>query len=159
MQESKYRKCVGIVLFNDERKVLVGKRRDYSSEAWQLPQGGVDEGESYEQALFREMTEEIGTDKAEIIAPLPNRLRYDLPQKLQGKLWGGKFVGQEQQWFLMHFIGEEDDININTEEPEFVEYRWVPLPQCIDLIVEFKRDVYKKLIEHFAPIIDNYEIK
>lgn len=159
MQESKYRKCVGIVLFNDERKVLVGKRRDYSSEAWQLPQGGVDEGESYENALYREMTEEIGTDKAEIIAELPDLLRYDLPPELQGKLWGGEYKGQEQQWFLMHFKGNEDDINIHTEEPEFVAYRWVELPQCIDLIVEFKRDVYKKLIEHFTPIIDSHELK
>lgn len=157
MQGLKYRRCVGIVLFNKDRKVFVGKRADYSSEAWQLPQGGVDEGETDEQALYREMYEEVGTDKAEIVAKFPRLLRYELPPELQGKLWGGEYRGQEQQWFLTYFYGSEDDINIDTDVPEFTEYQWLALPKCIDLIVDFKREVYKQLIKQFSPIIQEYE--
>lgn len=150
-----YRKCVGMILLNSEKKVFVGQRNDKSSEAWQLPQGGVEEGESFHDALFREMEEEVGTRNAEIVSESPNLLRYDLPKDLRDKLWNGKYIGQEQKWYLMKFLGNEEEINIYTPHQEFTNYKWVEIDEISSLIVEFKRSLYLQLVTIFKPIINN----
>ena len=144
-----YRPCVGISLFNRDGKVLVAKRLD-NPDAWQMPQGGIDEGEDLATAAYREMQEEIGTDKAEILEILSTPLLYDLPPELLGKLWGGKFRGQEQRWIALRFTGDDADINLNAHEPaEFSEWKWVDLPDIVDLIVPFKRETYGKIVAAF----------
>lgn len=145
-----YRPCVGIALFNDEGHVFVGERLD-SPGAWQMPQGGIDDGETAKQAFFREMKEEIGTDKAEILKILDSPLRYDLPPHLLGHLWDGRWGGQEQTWIAARFTGTDKDINIQDHDPvEFDKWKWVPLDQVIDLIVPFKQDTYRKVIQAFS---------
>lgn len=144
-----YRACVGIALFNGEGKVFVGERLDNPG-AWQMPQGGIDEGESIEAAFYRELEEEIGTSNAEILKILDEPLRYELPPHLLGRLWGGKYGGQEQTWIAARFIGQDADININAHRwPEFQAWRWVDLGEILDLVVPFKRDTYRKVIEAF----------
>lgn len=150
-----YRKCVGMILLNSEKKVFVGQRCDKSSEAWQLPQGGVEEGESFRDTLFREMEEEVGTRNAEIVGESKELLRYELPQKLSNKLWDGKYIGQEQKWYLVRFLGNEEEINIYTLHQEFINYKWVEIDEISRLIVEFKRSLYLQLITIFKPIIQN----
>ena len=144
-----YRPCVGIILFNRERKVFVARRIDTLAEAWQMPQGGIDEGENPEQAVFRELREEIGTDRARIIGESREWLSYELPDALIGKLWGGKFCGQEQKWFAMDFEGSDADINLQTEHPEFLEWKWVDFAEVPNLIVPFKRKLYEQLVAEF----------
>ena len=147
-----YRACVGIALFNHDNKVFVGERLDNPG-AWQLPQGGIDEGETVEQAFFREMLEEIGTDKADILKIHDEALRYDLPPHLLGKLWGGRYAGQEQTWVAARFTGSDDDINIYYYRyPEFKAWQWVTLNEIFDLVVPFKRDTYRQVIEAFKDI-------
>lgn len=144
-----YRPCVGIVLLNDEGKVFVGERIDRPG-AWQMPQGGIDEGEEVKQALYREMLEEIGTDKAEILEIGTEKLRYDLPDYLQEKLWNNRYRGQEQVWVALKFTGKDSDINLNAHNPaEFMRWKWVSLNDILDLIVPFKRDTYKQVIDMF----------
>ena len=134
-----YRQCVGIALFNKEGKVFVGERLD-TPEAWQMPQGGIDEGENAEDAFYREMLEEIGTDKAKILTIHDEKLKYDLPEHLLKKLWNGKYRGQEQTWIAAKFTGEDSDINITAHNfPEFSRWQWVHLSQILDLIVPFKK--------------------
>lgn len=148
-----YRACVGIALFNKDNHVFVGERLDNPG-AWQMPQGGIDEGESAEQAFFREMQEEIGTAKAEIIRIHDEKLRYELPPHLLGKLWNGKYAGQEQTWIAGRFTGEDSDIDIyHHRYPEFQKWQWVQLNQILDLIVPFKRDTYRAVIKAFEDII------
>lgn len=148
--ELPYRPCVGIALFNAEGKVFVGERIDTPG-AWQMPQGGIDDGEDLHAAFFREMREEIGTDKADIIEILDRPLRYKLPQRLIAKLWDGRFGGQEQHWVAARFTGTDTDINIRaTDHPEFSRWQWVALPQILDLIVPFKRDTYNEVIAAFG---------
>ncbi|MCB9991845.1 MAG: RNA pyrophosphohydrolase [Rhodospirillales bacterium] len=147
-----YRACVGIALFNDDNNVFVGERLDNPG-AWQLPQGGIDDGETVEQAFFREMQEEIGTDKAEIIKIHDEVMRYDLPPHLLGKLWSGKYCGQEQTWVAARFTGTDADINIYYDRfPEFKAWQWVGLNEILNLIVPFKRDTYRQVIEAFKDI-------
>ena len=150
-----YRLCVGVALFNHENKVFVGERIDTPG-AWQMPQGGIDEGEDIERAAFREMQEEIGTDKADIIRVAEEKLRYDIPHEYgpEGRnLWGGKYRGQEQTWIAMRFTGQDSDIDLNADDrPEFSDWQWIDLEKTIDLIVPFKRDVYAQLIELFKDI-------
>ena len=147
-----YRPCVGIALFNSEGKVFVGERIDTPG-SWQMPQGGIDEGETLEIAAMRELQEETGTDKAEIIRIGEESVRYDLPEHLQNKLWNGIFAGQEQTWVAMRFTGEDSDIDINSfNPPEFSQWQWVDLGKTIDLIVPFKRDVYQRVISLFLDI-------
>ena len=142
-----YRKGVGIILLNDEGKVFTGQRLDKTSEAWQMPQGGIDAGETPETAMWREMMEEIGTDKAEIIHEIPDWLFYDLPPELAAKLWNGQYKGQMQKWFLLKFTGEDKDINLNTPIPEFATWKWSNIEDLDAMIVPFKRDLYKQLLE------------
>lgn len=147
-----FRPCVGITLFNAANHVFVGERID-SPDAWQMPQGGIDEGEDIITAAFRELREEIGTDKADIIRIADKKIRYDVPFDLSTKHWGGKYRGQEQTWVAMRFTGNNFDINLNAHTPaEFKRWRWVPLSETVDLIVPFKRETYQKVVSLFCDI-------
>ena len=148
-----YRPGVGMMVLSPEGLVFVARRIDMPSEAWQMPQGGIDEGETPEQAAIREFREEVGTDKVEIIAESERWLSYDLPEELLPRLWGGRFRGQNQKWFVVRFTGTDDDINIATENPEFLDWKWVELETIADLIVPFKRRLYEALVAEFGPIL------
>ena len=147
-----YRPCVGLALFNREGKVFVGERIDTPG-AWQMPQGGVDEGEDILAAAYRELMEEVGSDKAELIEVSETKLRYDLPPDLQRKLWNGVYRGQEQTWVALRFTGDAQDINLNAHDPaEFQAWKWVSLDQVADMIVPFKRDLYAQIIKMLSHI-------
>ncbi len=150
IQNLPYRPGVGIMLFNDLGRVLVARRIDMVSEAWQMPQGGIDEGESPLDAAFRELEEEIGTAKAELLAEAEEWLNYDLPCDLVPLLWNGRFRGQTQKWFAMRFTGADADIDIETEEPEFLEWKWTEVETLPSLIVPFKRNLYADLVRRFG---------
>ncbi len=145
-----YRPGVGIMLFNGAGLVLVARRIDMVSEAWQMPQGGIEEGERPIDAAFRELAEEIGTAKAEVLAEAEDWLDYDLPHDLVPRLWQGRFRGQTQKWFAMRFTGVDGDIDIATETPEFSEWKWAEPAALPDLIVPFKRDLYAELVRRFG---------
>lgn len=148
-----YRPCVGITLFNQAGQVFVGERIDYPG-AWQMPQGGIDPGETVEQAVMRELGEEVGCNKAEIIHIYEKTLRYRLPDRLVEKLWNSQFGGQEQTWVAVRFNGTDSDININAHDPaEFQAWKWVALSDVIDLIVPFKRDTYREVIKAFQHLV------
>ena len=150
MKELPYRLGVGMVLLNDKKQVFVGRRIDTISDAWQMPQGGIDDGESAEQACMRELLEEIGTDKASIVASTSDWLSYDLPDDIQPKIWKGKYRGQKQKWFALSFLGKDSDINIATDHPEFCEWQWVNMIDLPDLIVSFKRELYQNVVSEFS---------
>jgi putative (di)nucleoside polyphosphate hydrolase len=152
MSKSEYRRGVGVMLLNVDKQVWVGRRIDNTDEAWQMPQGGIDEGEQPWATALRELEEETGIPPylVERIADHPERLRYDLPEELQPRLWGGKWKGQEQDWFLCRFLGRQSDIDIATEHPEFCDWKWIDAHHLPDIIVPFKRDLYRCLIEHWA---------
>jgi len=142
-----YRPCAGMMVLNRENKVFVAKRIDTLSEHWQMPQGGIDPGEDPLEAAFRELEEEIGTRNVAHIHSLDEWLTYDLPENLLGKLWKGKYRGQKQKWSLFRFLGEDREINIETDHPEFSEWRWVEAEELPKLIVPFKRDIYETIVE------------
>jgi putative (di)nucleoside polyphosphate hydrolase len=144
------------MLFNPAGRIFVARRIDMPSEAWQMPQGGIDKGEDPRRAALRELKEEIGTDRAEIIAESPNWRPYDLPPELVSMLWGGRFRGQTQKWFLLRFTGEDSEIDIATEHPEFLEWKWVELDQVPRLIVPFKRAIYEDVVAEFRPMIERF---
>jgi len=147
-----YRRGVGVMLLNCEGRVFVGARIDNTDEAWQMPQGGIDKGEEPWTTALRELEEETGIapQLVEKITATPERLKYDLPADLQLKLWGGKWKGQDQDWFLCRFLGTNADVNIATKHPEFREWKWIPPEQLPELIVPFKRDLYRRLLQEFA---------
>ena len=147
-----YRRGVGVMLLNCEGKVFVGARVDNPEDAWQMPQGGIDEGEEPWATALRELEEETGIAPhlVERVARCPERLRYELPEEWRPRLWGGKWVGQEQDWFLARFVGSDDDVNIATDHPEFREWRWAEPQRLPDLIVPFKRDLYQRLLDEFG---------
>jgi putative (di)nucleoside polyphosphate hydrolase len=145
-----YRKCVGIMLLNKDNHVLVGQRIDNKADAWQMPQGGIDDGEDIEKAAKRELEEEIGTSNIKIIGKAANWYSYDIPDFLIPKFWGGKYRGQTQMWFVAKFLGTDSDININTKEPEFRQWRWANPDILPDIIVPFKRDLYTALLIEFT---------
>lgn len=152
MNSLPYRPCVGLALFNQDGNVFVGERYD-SPDAWQMPQGGIDENEEILEAAFREMEEEIGTNKADLIRIAPEKIRYDVPAELAQKHWGGQYRGQEQTWVALRFTGHDSDIDLSAHTPaEFNRWQWVPLKETVDLIVPFKRIAYSKVIDFFSDI-------
>ena len=148
-----YRPGAGIMLLNREGNVWVGARIDNPADAWQMPQGGIDEGEDPWKGALRELEEETGIrpDFVEKIAEHPERLRYDLPDEWRERLWRGQWKGQMQHWFLARFLGADSDINLQTDHPEFRDWKWVEPRQLPDLIVPFKRELYRRLLDDFAP--------
>lgn len=155
MTDNLYRPCVGIVLFNASGKVFVGERID-SPGAWQMPQGGIDDNENIEVAAFRELKEEIGTDKASIIRVHDKKIKYNIPTEILDrlhKIWDTPYIGQEQTWVAMRFDGEDSDIILDADDhPEFAKWQWVDLDKTLDLIVPFKRQTYKIIIEAFKDL-------
>lgn len=149
-----YRPCVGMMVFNHRRKVFVGQRLDNPIDAWQMPQGGIDEGEDPRAAAIRELSEEIGTANVEIVAETEDWLRYDLPEALIGKLWKGRYRGQEQKWFVMRFLGDDKEIDLQTHHPEFAAWKWVDITSLPDLIVPFKQSLYRELVRRFQSLIE-----
>ena len=147
-----YRPCVGVMLFNPDGLVFVGRRIDQTVEGWQMPQGGIDEGETPAEAGFRELKEEIGTNKAELLRELPEWLTYDLPPHLLGVALHGRYRGQRQKWLALRFTGEDKDINIATADPEFAQWKWLAVEALPRLIVPFKRDTYAKVIAAFRDL-------
>lgn len=154
-KELPYRLGVGAVLMNASGLVLVAQRIDTPGDAWQMPQGGIDKDEDPRAAVFRELEEEIGTANAEIIAETDGWLRYDLPKAIRKTIWKGRYRGQKQKWYALKFLGEDGDIDLNAHKhPEFSDWKWVPLHQVPDLIVPFKRDLYREIVaafDHIAP--------
>ena len=150
MNTPRYRPCVGLALFNAQGLVFVGQRLDTPA-AWQMPQGGIDPGETLEQAVFRELEEETGTSQAVLLRFAPHPVRYDLPDTLRRSLWQGEYVGQEQHWAALRFTGQDKDFNLNTHSPpEFSAWKWVRLEETERLIVPFKRETYKQVIGFFS---------
>ena len=152
-QDRPYRPCVGIMLINQQGDIFGGQRLDNRAEAWQMPQGGIDEGEDVETACFREMREEIGTNKADILRLHPDWLNYDIPRPLADNLWSGAYRGQTQKWVALRFTGEDTDINIQTEDPEFISWQWLSPDELIQRAVPFKRDVYTNIMAEFKDLL------
>lgn len=150
-----YRPCAGVMLANRDGRVFVGQRLDSSADAWQMPQGGIDPGEDAEQAAIRELGEETGVHGGliDIIARSKIEHFYDLPDHLVGKMWGGRYRGQRQHWFLMRFMGVDDDIDIQTSHQEFRTWRWAELDELERLIVPFKRALYRAIVDEFRPLV------
>lgn len=148
-----YRPCVGMMIVNKEKMVFVAKRSDIKSESWQMPQGGINKGEDPEVAVIRELEEEVGTNKVNILQESKDWLYYDLPKRLAAKLWNGRYRGQKQKWFLMEFCGDDKDINIETEHPEFCEWKWVEPGQIVDIIVPFKKRLYTEVLQEFSEFL------
>ena len=148
------RSGVGIVLLNNQNKVFVAKRIDNPKNFWQMPQGGIDEGENPLKAAFRELKEETSIKNAELIKELDGTITYELPDRLLGIIWKGKYRGQKQKWFLMRFIGKDSEININTSNPEFLDWKWIELDLITDVVVDFKLHVYKELREKVKKLIN-----
>jgi len=144
-----YRMGVGLMLLNARGEVFIGRRIDQSVESWQMPQGGIDAGESAEVAAMRELGEEVGTDKAEILTVLKGDFVYDLPAHLIGSALHGKYRGQKQKWFVLSFTGQDSDIDLTRHEPEFAEWRWAPVDALLDIIVPFKRPLYAEVLAAF----------
>jgi len=148
-----YRPCVGVMLINPTGLIFAGRRIDSDLPAWQMPQGGIDRDEKPRAAALRELTEETGVapDRVELLAKTPDWLTYDLPPELLGHIWGGKYRGQRQKWFLMRFLGDDSEIDITREHPEFSAWRWIAADEMIAAIVPFKRDLYREVVRQFRP--------
>ena len=149
-----FRKGVGIIVLNKYDKIFVAKRIDNPKNFWQMPQGGVDEGEDFLSAAYRELEEETSIKKVELIKEIDETTTYELPSHLLGIIWKGKFKGQKQKWFLMRYLGNDNEININTNKPEFLEWKWIDLDMITDVVVDFKLEVYKILQKKIKMIIN-----
>lgn len=149
-----FRPCVGIMLLNAEGKVFVGARNDIAGDHWQMPQGGIDEGETPAAAALRELEEEVGTAKAEIIAEYGDWIHYRLPDELSRSAWKGRYQGQKQRWFVLRFLGEDSDIDIETEHPEFKAWKWADLEDLPEMTIDFKRATYAELRDAFRDLVD-----
>ena len=145
---------VGIVLLNSDNKVFVGKRIDNSVNFWQMPQGGVDDNENFLYAANRELKEETGVKSTKLIKEIDNWLTYELPKNLLGKIWKGKYRGQKQKWFIMRFVGDEEEINIKTKNAEFKEWKWIDINQLLNVVVRFKHDVYKTIVKELNILLN-----
>ena len=148
------RSGVGIIVLNKDNKVFVAKRIDNPKNFWQMPQGGVDEGENFLNAAYRELEEETSIKNVELIKELDGMITYELPDRLLGIIWKGKYRGQKQKWFLMRFNGDEQEINIKTKNPEFLDWKWIELDQITEVVVDFKLHVYKELKEKIKEVIN-----
>ena len=144
---------VGIVVLNNQNKVFVGKRKDNPVDKWQMPQGGVDDGEDYLSAMKRELFEETSIKSIEVLEEIERFFEYELPKNLIGIIWKGKFRGQKQKWFITRFIGEEKEINLNTKNPEFIEWKWIIADELPNVIVNFKKEMYQKILFNIRKII------
>tara|TARA_B110001452_G_scaffold231627_1_gene208540 strand:- start:207 stop:683 length:477 start_codon:yes stop_codon:yes gene_type:complete len=148
------RSGVGIVVLNKKNKVFVAKRIDNQKKFWQMPQGGVNKNEDYLAAAYRELEEETSIKNVDLVKELDGLISYELPEKLLGIIWKGKYRGQEQKWFVMRFLGQDNEINIKTKYPEFCEWKWIDLENITDLVVDFKLHVYKDVKEKVKKIIN-----
>ena len=154
-QKLPLRDGVGIVVLNSKNKVFVAKRIDNPKNFWQMPQGGKDGSENYFEAAIRELQEETSIKNVTLIKEIDDFITYLLPNHLLGIIWRGKFKGQKQKWFIMKFNGSDDEINVNTPKPEFLAWKWVEIDQLIDVVVDFKRDVYKKVTSEIKKVVTN----
>lgn len=145
---------VGAVVLNDENKVFVGKRKDNPIDKWQMPQGGVNKNEVFLEAMKRELKEETSIINIEILKELNEWLTYELPPNLLGIIWKGRYRGQKQKWFITRFKGKESEININTEYPEFIEWKWIEMNKLPDVIVDFKKNIYEKILIELKKFIN-----
>ena len=148
------RSGVGIVVLNKDNKVFVAKRIDNKKNFWQMPQGGVDKGEDYLRAAYRELEEETSIKNVNLVKELDGLISYDLPKSLLGIIWRGKYRGQEQKWFVMKFLGQDSEINIKTKNPEFCEWKWIDLENITDLVVDFKLHVYENVKKKVKEILN-----
>ena len=148
------RNGVGIVVLNSKNEVFVAKRIDNPKNYWQMPQGGVDKGEDFLTAAYRELEEETSIKNVQLIKEIDGTMTYELPDHLLGIIWKGKYKGQKQKWFLMRYLGDDKDINIKTKKPEFLEWKWIDLNKITEVVVEFKLHVYKELKEKIQKIIN-----
>ena len=148
------RSGVGIIILNNNNQVFVGKRKDNPTNNWQMPQGGVDKGESFIDAMKRELFEETGIKKIKILKELEKIYQYELPENLVGIIWKGKYRGQKQKWFITRFLGNDDEININTKHPEFIDWKWIEPKKLPEVIVNFKKKLYIDLLKEINLFID-----
>ena len=145
---------VGAIVLNNENKIFVGKRLDNPIDKWQMPQGGVDKGENFITAMKRELKEETSIQNIKILKQIDKWFEYELPKNLLGIIWKGKFRGQKQKWFIVRFTGNENEINLKTKHPEFIEWKWIEIDELTKVIVDFKRDVYNKLVLELKKFIN-----
>ena len=145
---------VGIIVLNDNNQVFVGKRKDNPGDKWQMPQGGVDKGEDFVTAMRRELIEETSIKNIKILKEIKNMYQYELPNNLIGIIWKGKFRGQKQKWFITKFLGRDNEINLNTQNPEFIDWKWIDPKKLPEVIVDFKKDLYLNLLKEINQVID-----
>ncbi len=147
------RSGVGAIVLNNQNKVFVGKRKDNPIDKWQMPQGGVDDGEDYLTAMKRELFEETSIKNIEVLKELKGYFEYELPENLIGIIWKGKYRGQKQKWFISNFTGKDEEINLKTKKPEFIDWKWISLDELPLVIVDFKKKLYQELVEHIKKVI------
>jgi len=153
-QKLPMRDGVGVIVLNHKNEVFVGKRKDNPNDKWQMPQGGLDSGENYITAMKRELFEETSIKNIEVLKEIDGFFEYELPKSLVGVIWKGKFRGQKQKWFVVRFTGNEKEINLNTKNPEFIEWKWISPRRLPEVIVDFKKKMYKKLLINISTFID-----
>ena len=145
---------VGIIVLNNNNQVFVGKRKDNPGDKWQMPQGGVDRGEDFITAMRRELIEETSIKNIKILKEIQNMYQYELPKNLVGIIWKGKFRGQRQKWFITKFLGKDDEINLDTQHPEFIDWKWIDPQDLPKVIVDFKKELYLNLLKEINQVID-----
>ena len=145
---------VGIIVLNNNNQVFVGKRKDNPGDKWQMPQGGVDKGEDFITAMKRELIEETSIKNIKILKEIQNMYQYELPKNLVGIIWKGKFRGQRQKWFITKFLGKDDEINLDTQHPEFIDWKWINPQDLPEVIVDFKKELYLNLLNEIYQVID-----
>ena len=154
VQKLPFRIGVGIIVLNNKNQVFVGKRKDNPGNNWQMPQGGIDEGEDFISAMKRELMEETSIKNIKILKELEHLYQYDLPKNLVGIIWKGKFRGQKQKWFITRFLGKDTEINLNTKHPEFIEWKWIEPEKLPEVIVYFKKEMYLSLVKEIKLLIE-----